>query len=143
MKKPWGIDLEFPAGLLNAGDHEVLKQYSTGKDLCVEIGTFKGRSAFVMGLFAKKVVGIDNYSYTFSSGGLPTEPKERLILAQKAVSILPNIELRLGDSEGEVNSFADESIDLLFVDDGHGTQDVLRDFNVWYFKYNKWGLPRQ
>lgn len=133
-KNPWGMDLEFPRALLSPEDHEVLKQYSTGKALCVEIGTFRGGSAFIMGLFAKKVVSIDNYAYSESIGYLPAEPKKRFELARKAVSSLPNVELRMGDSEGEANSFPDESIDMLFVDDGHGTADVLRDFGAWYSK---------
>lgn len=121
---PFKKGVRLPLGQLTGDDQYMLKKYSEGKDLVVELGSLFGRSASILSLFAKKVIAIDLYDK-----GAPANHENNVNLFKDTnVTVIKNW------SHIEAFNFENNSIDFLFIDAGHSFFHVLRDFYCYISK---------
>ena len=129
---PFRRGIKLPVGNLTLEDQYLLKKYATGKRLCLDIGTFRGRSACIMSLFAERVVTVDNYVWPAEHGiGMTAEEWYRITV--KDLSRFKNVSFVMGDAEkaAEIPEVLGGFTDLVFIDNGHQCVEVLRDFTAW------------
>lgn len=116
-----GIGLQLPHGRLTVPDCEVLIKY--GRGVTVDLGTYKGRSAILLAQHADNVFTFDRYG----SG----EPEHSLKATRNNIRQYPTIQAAAMDSRQAAESFADQSVDVLFIDTDHNHKSVLADYVAW------------
>jgi predicted O-methyltransferase YrrM len=110
-------------------------------DSVVEIGSWKGRSAHALLSGCKgKVFCVDNFKG--NKGDLHGEHKEVLsrdisVDFLKNVRSFPNMVLMQTDSIKAANSFANKSVDMVFIDGDHEEASVYQDIMAWMPKAKK------
>lgn len=130
---PFNMGVTLPPGLLTVDDQKLLRKYAEGKDLVVELGTYKGRGSALMSLFAKKVVTIDFYAYTANN------PELTLENTKKNLKDFPNVKAIKEVSWEAARHFPGESIDVLFQDAAHSSKGVVMDYDAYYPKVKAGG----
>lgn len=125
--------IEGPAsipGWLSVVEGDALAKYSEGKD-CLEIGSFKGKSANYIAPKAKSLVCVD--PFRADDGGQSqyvdyTTLQEFLTNTKKFTNITPVI----GKSEDVYKQFKDGQFDMMFIDGMHDYDFVANDIlNYW------------
>lgn len=124
-------------------EREVIKRLAAGRYLCVDVGTFRGGSAYLM---LKTSLGhvftIDDFEG--SSGGpcVQSWPKEELI--KEVDKNLKEFEGRytvlVGRSLDAVDRFKDGTVDLVFLDAAHNYADTKQDILAWMARVKKGGI---
>lgn len=114
----------------------------------VEIGTFFGKSAVLMGeLIASsgKDITFDTIDH-FKGSPLERDGKHKVCVDQDVEKIarlncagLP-VNIITGDSIKLSRRYKKESLDFVFIDGSHDYNDVLRDIRVWSKKVKKGGF---
>jgi len=129
--------------------YELARKYLTKDDLAVEVGSWKGRSSFVLGSVCKevgaKLICIDtfagsvkedqNYKEAEKMGGWDFMEK----YIKKNLEGLP-VEYMVEISEIAFNSFKDDSIKFCFIDGDHTDPVISQDLNNFWPKVKKGGL---
>lgn len=135
-----------PFGHLVNTDYDILFQYSQNVELAVDLGTYRGRSAITLSLHARHVVTIDLFEdiTTHDNDELKQAydfyGKDRSVYnnvyndVKKQLSLYSNIEVVKGITYDEAKNFADESVDLVFIDGDHSYVGVKKDFDSWISK---------
>jgi predicted O-methyltransferase YrrM len=121
-RDPFGYNWDLPEGHLTREDERLLVRYARG--LCVNLGTFRGRSSVIMSYYADKVITVDCY----------VEPSFGHSDVIQALSGYPNITPISGRTADMAAGLQDGIIDMLFVDAGHSRQDVVDDYKAYYPK---------
>lgn len=124
-----------PDGHLTIEDEKLLKKYSKDKTV-VELGTFRGRAAILISHFAKIITTIDLYP----DSRLTLYPELTFEYMKNNLNKYKNIKVIKGEASQSAKLFDDNSIDMIFVDAGHGYNDVMNDYNSWYSKLKKDGI---
>ncbi len=103
---------------------EYLCRLAAGSRILVESGTYMGASAYAMMLAAPK----DAHMWCIDK--FPVAGTEHVSRRNLAPWISPGrLEIIVGDSErgGDMLQHVTGKVDLIFVDDGHAEEDVMRD----------------
>ena len=111
--------------LVNSLQGEFIYRAASGKKNIVEIGTWRGGTAAILGAAGKNVYTIDDYSYSDIQQTSPEEVKENL----KKVGI-KNIKVFIGKSHEWALKWK-MPIDLLFIDGDHQYESVKQDIEDW------------
>ncbi len=127
MKGPQEIE-----GWLSVIEGEALAKYGEGKD-CLEIGSYKGKSANFIAPKAKSLVCIDPFRADESGQNQfvdYTTLKEFLKNTDKFKNITPVI----GKSQDVYNQFKDEQFEMIFIDGMHDHDSVMDDIKKYWPK---------
>ena len=125
---------------------ELLWLYLTAKkmDSIVEIGSWKGRSTHALLSGCKGTVwAVDHFKGSKEHSGrrdlaFSETEKEGLYKAfLKNVGHFKNLKILKMDSLGAAKKFKDDSVDMVFIDGGHGYDEVKQDIKGWYPKAKK------
>lgn len=125
-------------GWLSVVEGEALAMYGDGKD-CLEIGSYKGKSANYIAPKAKSLVCIDPFRADESGQNQfvdYTTLKEFLKNTDKFKNITPVI----GKSQDVFNQFKDEQFDMIFVDGMHDHDSVMEDIKKYWPKLKIGGV---
>ena len=121
-KDPFNLGWNLPEGHLTVEDELLLVKYA--RCLCVNLGTFRGRSSVIMSYYADQVITVDCY----------VEPSFGHNEMVQALAPYQNIDPIAHRTTAAAAGLQDESIDLFFVDAGHSRQDVIEDYQAYYSK---------
>ena len=126
------------------GEEMVLAELACGNDLVVDLGTYRGRSAAILSLGAKRVVSYDVYEDVLwhqckqdeldaDSGYADRYESSQFSLCDVASSLLlfSNVELRQGLTSPAAADFPADSVDLVFVDADHSYDGCRSDYVSW------------
>jgi len=123
---------------------EVKELQGFAKDkVCLEMGSFHGKSTIALAEVAKIVYAVD----TFRASGNGAEQVKGA--AHEFTNLLPfctnifghtNIRICIGLSHEIAKTFDDNSFDLIFVDGSHKYEDVLLDKKSWWPKLKTGGI---
>lgn len=102
----------------------------------VEIGSWKGHSASIIGAVAKRTGGHLYCVDHWKEDGIYNTFEHNLNTLGLRDYVTPIIM----DSLTAVNKFADESIDFLFIDADHRYEPFVSDLKAWYPKVKKGGI---
>jgi predicted O-methyltransferase YrrM len=126
------------------GLYELVKLHITSDTEMVEIGSFQGVSTMLFALFAKKVNSVDCYDYVVPPTGRIPSHDQLFVDAEKVfierTSHIKNINKIRKSSIEAANDFADQSLDLVYVDAEHDPISVRSDINSWKNKIKKGGI---
>lgn len=124
---------------------ELLWLYLTAKEMdsIIEIGSWRGRSTHALLSGCKGTVwAVDHFK------GSRDQINDELAFSEiekgdvyrdffKNVGHFKNLKLLKMDSLEAVKKFKDNSVDLVFIDGGHGYGEVKQDIKAWYPKTRK------
>jgi len=113
---------------------EVTVLQSLAKDMvCLEIGSFYGRSTIALAEVAAIVYAVDTFK---ASGSGAFQEKEFTVLEDFITNTKGwgNIWAKIGRSEDKVPLLPDGQIGLVFIDGSHEYEDVKRDIDVCWPK---------
>jgi len=143
MTKNWGCGFDF--GCIYS---EMVNKFEDGA-LFVEIGTWKGQSAFFMANKIKE----SNKKITFYTIDLFEVPEDNYLnayledgedLYEKCLKNLKPLKdyvnIIKGDSRVVHSQFKNDSIDFLFLDGDHSYEGVKKDLELWFPKVKKGGV---
>ena len=126
------------------GLYELVKLHVTSDTEMVEIGSFQGVSTMLFALFEKKVNSVDCYDYVVPPTGRIPSHDQLFVDAEKVfierTSHIKNINKIRKSSIEASNDFADQSLDLVYVDAEHDPISVRSDINSWKNKIKKGGI---
>lgn len=133
---------------------EIVEKITNGT--IVEIGVYGGASllrAAEIGIKNNnKVIGIDPWETTSMMNGMPIPVDKVKIIHRHMTHVRKNLErildklgynhvtLICGFSQQVSTTFADNSIDLVYIDGDHSTEAVYNDMATWYPKLKTNGL---
>lgn len=137
-----------PQGWFLPGEADAYRRAASRvrRGLVVEVGVYLGRSissvAAVCRANGNRLVAIDHWV------GCPElkEPENGVYLLDKFrdnmqwLGLWDAIEVMEADSAAGAERFADESVDLLFLDATHSKDAVLRDVHAWWPKIKTGGV---
>ena len=112
----------------------------------VEIGTHLGYNAIALTMVNRPQVlyCIDPWSNYVDPDSLDVIGEAQYLRAIHLINALPFVRDRIKilrmTSEQAVNSFADESVDWVYIDGNHSYHSVLQDQDIWYPKVKKGGM---
>lgn len=121
--------LEVP-GWFEPDEGAKLQELAVDK-ICVEVGSFKGRSAVCMGAVAKEVHCVDYFRTNIGDGQSQEDHftvLEEFLENTKGLPVYSHI----GSSVHIVDSFEPESVDLVFIDAMHTYKGVICDIFCWW-----------
>jgi glycosyltransferase involved in cell wall biosynthesis len=124
-------------GWLSIVEGEALAMYGEGKD-CLEIGSFKGKSANYIAPNAKSLVCIDPFR---ADNGGQTQYVDYTTLQDflKNVAKFNNITPVIGKSEEVYTQFKDQQFDMIFIDGMHDYDSVVKDIKCYWPKLKTGG----
>ena len=122
-----------------------------GPSVAVELGAWKGRSTCFMGVeianSGKPIsfTTVDHWEGTEGEEAQESDPDVRNgrlleVFSQNIAPVAAHVNVIRADTAEAAGRFADESVDLLYVDAGHSREAVLRDLRAWYPKVKIGGL---
>lgn len=118
-------------GLVSDDECEVLQELARGK-VCVEIGSWKGKSTAAMAEVAKEVIAIDTFKAS-TDAPMPLfgqKQEDNFTTLEDFVENTKdydNINVFINLSENVVGEFQEKTIDLLFIDGMHDFDSVHKD----------------
>ena len=126
-------------GFLEEEEAEKLAELATNRDV-LEIGSFKGLSAFCMAIVAKSVYCVDTFKANtggqVQQDGFTTHGD---FLA--AVKRFRNVECFVGTSEMAAKALPDDlTFGMVFLDASHTYEDVKADIQRWWPRLRPGGL---
>lgn len=125
---PYGRGWELPEGHLVAEDHQAILEYSRG--VCVNLGTYKGRSSVLMSYVADKVITVDCYID-------PSFGHDEVVSWLSKYQNITPVKSASHEASGLVS---DGSVDFIFQDAGHSIGDVWKDWSAWWPKLKIGGV---
>lgn len=117
-------------GFMHCDELEKLTDLACNKDV-LEIGSFKGLSAWAMASVAKSIMCVDTWKSN-SAGQIQTDSFTTRGDFKKATARFRNVNDFVGTSENAAISLSDGSYDLIFLDAMHTYEDVKEDIKRWY-----------
>lgn len=109
---------------------ETLAALAVGKESCMEVGSYIGKSAIAMAIGAKKVLCIDTFEASadvFDDNGNLLQTGNCLQAFLDNTKEYDNISYLKGRSEELIPALEDASFDLIFLDGDHSYEGVWRD----------------
>jgi len=104
---------------------------SKGMESIVEIGSYKGRSTHAL------LSGCKGTVWAIDPFGNYGEEKDFYQDFLKNVGHFKNLKSLKMTSEEAVKQFKDKSVDMVFIDGGHTTEEVKQDIEMWLPKAKK------
>lgn len=147
MLKPrsrcWGEDSgrveDTTAGLIELCQ-DFIKSHMVG----VEIGSFRGASGEVFSHFCKHITCVDGWELSQDERGYAELTRDRLMEAEKEFDAMlagrDNITKMKMVSDQAASSFADASLDFVYIDGAHDPINVELDIRTWAPKLNVGGF---
>jgi len=133
-----------PFGELIAGEEFVLRNLAQGKSLCIDLGTFLGRSAVILGLGAQRVASIDLFEQVGDYDGACKLHRELRRPASEIQSYFrqrySNVEIVQSDTTEAASRFQDGTVELLFEDSDHRYEVARRNAEVYLPKLTTGGI---
>ena len=108
-------------------------------NVCIEVGSYKGRSTVVLLEVAKHVNAVD-YFRSHVNGQCQMDYYTTLDDFKENTSGAENLTIWIGSSLHAVRDFDDDSVDLVFIDALHTYEAVLCDIVAWYNKLKMGGI---
>ena len=121
--------LEVP-GWFEPDEGRKLQELAKDK-VCVEVGSFKGRSAACMGVVAKEVHCVDYFRTNVGNGQSQEDHFTVLDEFKKNTEGL-SISIHIGSSVHASQLFESDSVDLVFIDALHTYKGVICDIFCWW-----------
>jgi SAM-dependent methyltransferase len=126
-------------GFLHPSEFEKLVELATNRDV-LEIGSFKGLSAWGMAIVAKSVYCVDTFKAN-SAGQQQMEEFTTYADFLAAVKRFSNVEHCVCSSETAAKSIpADRTFGMIFLDAMHTYEDVKADIMRWWPRLRPGGL---
>lgn len=126
-------------GFMHEDELWQLVQLAAGKEV-LEVGSFKGLSAFCMATVAKSVCCVDTFRAN-SAGQQQMDEFTTLDDFKNAVSRFKNVKWFVGESAVAAGHCAVEGqFDLVFLDAMHTYEDVRADIKRWWPRVREGGL---
>lgn len=117
-------------GFLHSSELSKLIELAAGRDV-LEVGSFKGLSAWGMGFVAKSLVCCDTFKA--NSAGQQQMPEfTTLADFQRATRRYNHVEVIPTASEVAVGVLAGRTFDMIFLDAMHTLEDVRADTERWW-----------
>ena len=115
-----------------------LQKLSKGK-VCLEIGSYKGKSTLIMAEGALSVTAVDTFR---ASGNGQTQMSDLTTYNEfmENISGYTNIDVHIGESTTVIPSFPDDYYDFIWVDGMHGSAYVDADIKVCWPKLKMGGV---
>jgi predicted O-methyltransferase YrrM len=124
---------------------EALTKFSSSPNMnAVEIGSWSGNSAVIIGKVVERVFGklycIDWFKGDETNDGHLKETSEKIDVSSifrkniEYFNLSNTVELRIKSSTEASKEFEDNSLDFIFIDGGHSVKDVFNDILLWYPK---------
>jgi len=116
-------------------DIDILLKYSNSVDLCIDLGTFAGASAYIMSSVAKHVVTIDMFESILDTDIhqyvklFNDNPHYYTDVVIKLYSLTNNITVLKGITHDFGRYF--RSVGVLFIDADHSYNGCKLDFDSW------------
>jgi predicted O-methyltransferase YrrM len=134
--------LEFAAkvgvnGYLHPAEMEMLAELGANCD-CVEVGSFRGLSAYAIALGAKSLLCVDTFR---ADEGGQTQQAEPTTLEdfKRATGRFANVRYLVMTS-AEAAQLVNDTFDLIFIDAMHDYENVKQDTAHWYAKLRPGGV---
>jgi len=124
-------------GFLHPSEMDKLAELAANRDV-LEIGSFKGLSAFCMAITAKSLMCCDTFSAN-SAGQEQMESVQTLDDFRTATARFLNVEYRLYSSETAAVCLTDD-YDMIFLDAMHTYEDVVADIARWWPRVRPCGV---
>lgn len=126
-------------GFMHPDELEKLAELAIDKDV-LEVGSFKGLSAWAMAIAAKSVWSVDTHKAN-SAGQQQMEDHTTLAAFQRAISRFSHVRYLISDSATAALSDAlPADFDMVFLDAMHTYEDVKGDIARWYPRVRPGGL---
>lgn len=122
-------------GFLHCNELDKLVELAAGRDV-LEIGSYRGLSAWGMALSAKTLICLDTFK-SASDGQRQTGEFTTLDAFESATKRFNNVRTFIGKS-GEAQVPGD--FDMIFLDATHTRDDVLADIKRWWPRVRPGGL---
>lgn len=116
-------------GFLHPSEMDKLAELAANRDV-LEIGSFKGLSAFCMAITAKSLMCCDTFSAN-SAGQEQMDSIQTLDEFRAATARFLNVEYRIYSSQTAAECLA-EGFDMVFLDAMHTYEDVMADIGRWW-----------
>lgn len=119
----------------NELDH--LAVLAAGRDV-LEVGSFKGLSAWAMAITAKSLLCVDTFK---ADGGGQTQMTEHTTLESflRATERYSNVK-HLAMTSAQASQIVKKKFDMVFIDAMHGYEDVRADIEAWEPKIRDQGI---
>ncbi len=143
-----GLDIkEYVSSADEAALHNLVSAVKGPKMVIINVGTWKGHSASMLGEVVKEQGGhlfcIDHFRGAANTGNRKeAEGKnifELFLLNMAKLDLMPIICPIMEDSVTAASYFADGIADLIFVDADHMYQSIKADLNAWWPKVRQGG----
>jgi Methyltransferase domain len=145
------LDLPGPVWFSGANLYRRFVESVTAPAVAVELGAWKGRSACFMGVEianSGKPIRFTTIDHWRGSAGEEVQEADPDIQSGRLYEVfLENIRpvaermtVMREDTVAAATTFADGSIDFLYIDANHSYESVLRDLAAWYPKVKTGGL---
>jgi predicted O-methyltransferase YrrM len=125
-------------GWIHDDEFSILQELSKGKD-CLEIGSYKGKSAIILSEFAKSVTCVDTFAADGSGQNqesIRTTFNDFMENTKDCDNVFPCI----GESKEIIPLFNDDKFDFIFVDGLHSYQGVKTDILICWPKLKMGGV---
>ena len=125
-------------GWIHDDEFSILQELSKGKD-CLEIGSYKGKSAVIISEFAKSLVCVDTFAADGSGQnqlGVRITFNEFMENTKDCDNIFPCV----GESKVVIPLFNDNRFDFIFIDGLHSYEGVKSDILVCWPKLRMGGV---
>ena len=124
-------------GFIHPVECDRLAELATNRDV-LELGSFKGMSAFCMAITAKSLMCCDTFAAN-SAGQEQMESVQTLDDFRAATARFLNVSYRIYSSETAADCLTDD-YDLIFLDAMHTYEDVLADITRWWPRIRPGGV---
>lgn len=119
------------SGFWHCREYQDLIELATGKD-CLDLGSYKGMSAWGMAHTAKSVFSVDTFKAN-TAGLYQLDEITTLDDYINTVKDLPNVKWFVGTSEEASKSEeVPADFDLVFIDAQHDYESVKLDISLWW-----------
>lgn len=124
-------------GFMHPAELEKLAELAVGKDV-LEIGSFKGLSAWAMGIGASHVTACDSFKAN-SAGQVQLPHLTTLDDFSQAVSRYSHVTVHVMTS-AQAAEVIQEDFDMIFLDAMHTYEDVKADIARWWPRVREGGI---
>lgn len=132
------LDFKFKQSNTTMGLHELIKKYVTSESSIVELGSFSGISSELFALHCKKLFCVDPWiPYWEINDSLKMSTAEsQFDSMMKKYNNIIKYKLR---SDEAYTKFKNYSLDMVYIDSDHSSQNVEKEIDLWYDKIKSTG----